>query len=196
MNFLKIKHITIKSLVTLANFLATIALLLVFLTFIEKISVNLSTMLKVAYILLTFAIVTFIFYHVARGLQIKKSSFQLLKRHKVYNYSFYYVEYLCFLLNLMIIILINTKLLVNNNVTIVFWVFFPFFIIATMIASVLESIIRVEERIFINQQQLKHAEANKADSDNLQTVEADINPFLTIVEEIDTKNEEDEDNKK
>lgn len=66
-----------------------------------------------------------------------------------------------------------------------------------MIGSILESIVRVEERIFINQQQAKIA--NNKDNSNqqnnqLETIQTDVNPFLPLKED-NNKSSNEEDNK-
>ncbi|WHQ37430.1 hypothetical protein [Spiroplasma sp. SV19] len=144
------KLVSIKGLVSVANVILYTALVLIFLILgLQKWNIAAITGYKIGYVLIGFATVIFIIYHLVRIHELKKTSFQLLRKHIIFMQVFYIGQYLIFAISLFFLILTNTKVLNPTQICIFWYVWFPFVFVGTIVFSVLESIVRVEERIFI-----------------------------------------------
>ncbi|AHF58083.1 hypothetical protein [Spiroplasma eriocheiris] len=186
------KAITIKSLVSIANIVLYSALLVIFLILgMQKWEVSANTGYKIAYVLIGFAIAIFVLYHVVRAHEIKKTAFQFTRKHTLFMYIFYITQYFIFGFTLFYTILGNTHVLTPNGICIFWYVWFPIVFVATIAVSVLESIVRVEEKIFLVKEKWKASEEWEKEQLELKNqknsplVEKDsssdtkpINPFL------------------
>ncbi|WP_338956343.1 hypothetical protein [Spiroplasma endosymbiont of Polydrusus cervinus] len=164
------KVVSIKSLVSVANIILYTALVLIFLILgLQKWDIPAVTGYKIGYILIGFAVIIFIIYHLVRIHELKKTPFQLLRKHIIFIQFFYIGQYLIFAISLFFLILANTKVLNSSQICIFWYVWFPTVFIGTIACSVSESIVRVEERIFIvkkNWQDSKQWEKEEAAAKN------------------------------
>ncbi|WP_425379684.1 hypothetical protein [Spiroplasma endosymbiont of Stenodema calcarata] len=144
------KVVSIKALVSVANVILYTALVLIFLILgLQKWNIPAATGYKLGYVLIGFAIVIFIIYHLVRIYELKRTPFQLLRKHIIFMQIFYIGQYLIFAISLFFLILANTNILNPIQICIFWYVWFPMVFAGTIAFSVLESIVRVEERIFI-----------------------------------------------
>lgn len=144
------KVVSIKALVSVANVILYTALVLIFLILgLQKWNITAVTGYKIGYVLIGFATIIFIIYHLVRINELKKNPFQLLRKHIIFMQVFYIGQYLVFAISLFFLILANTKVLNPAQICIFWYVWFSTVFFGTIAFSVLESIVRVEERIFI-----------------------------------------------
>lgn len=145
-----IKILSIKILVSIANILLYTALMLIFLILgLKKWNITKLTIYKVCYILIIFSIIIFITYHLIRIYELKKTTFQLLIKHIIFMYFFYIGQYIIFIISLFFLFLINIKILNSLQICIFWYIWFPTVFFITIFCSLLESIVRIEEKIFI-----------------------------------------------
>ena len=89
-------------------------------------------------------------YQVLRAIELRHSEFQLNHKHMLFGLYFYVGQYLILFFVLIDIIFLQTGVFDGEATRLYFFVLFPLIFLQTTIGSVLESIIRVEEKIFIN----------------------------------------------
>lgn len=151
MKFLKIKFI-----VHITNILHYISLTLIFLFLgVKKWNINIIIIYNIIYFCIVFAILLFIIYHFLRIHELKKTIFQLTKKYILFMNIFYYTKYLIFILTLLYTILANISILNSKNICIFWYIWCPIMVLITLIVSILESIVRIEEKIFIIKDQWK-----------------------------------------
>ncbi|AGM26349.1 hypothetical protein SSYRP_v1c07590 [Spiroplasma syrphidicola EA-1] len=171
------KSLSIKSIVSIANIILYTALLLVFLVLgINKINLDPVTTYKICYVLVGFGIVLFVIYHVVRIHELKKTTFQLTKKHLVYMQIFYIGQYIIFGITLLYLILANTNVLNQTGINIFWYVWFPIVFVLSIAISILESIVRVEEKIFL----VKKAWKDSADWEEAQLKAKNDSPFTSV----------------
>ncbi|AGM25310.1 hypothetical protein [Spiroplasma chrysopicola] len=171
------KSLSIKSIVSIANIILYTALLLVFLVLgINKISLDPATTYKICYVLVGFGIVLFVIYHVVRIHELNKTTFQLTKKHLVYMQIFYIGQYIIFGITLFYLILANTNILNQTGILIFWYVWFPIVFVLSIAISILESIVRVEEKIFL----VKKAWKDSADWEETQLKTKNDSPFTSV----------------
>lgn len=180
------KVVSIKALVSVANIILYTALVLIFLILgLQKWDILAVTGYKIGYVLIGFAIIIFIIYHLVRIHELKKTPFQLLRKHIIFMQIFYIGQYLIFVISLFFLILANTKVLNPTQICIFWYVWFPTLFVGTIACSILESIVRLEERIFIvkknwqdSEQWAKEQEKNNTVLTNEQQAKKSENPFF------------------
>ncbi|WP_338963995.1 MULTISPECIES: hypothetical protein [unclassified Spiroplasma] len=169
------KVVSIKALVSVANVILYTALVLIFLILgLQKWNIAAVTGYKIGYVLIGFATIIFIIYHLVRINELKKTPFQLLRKHIIFMQVFYIGQYLIFVISLFFLILANSKVLNPTQICIFWYVWFPTVFVGTIAFSVLESIVRVEERIFIvkkNWQDSELWEKEQQEGDDKLTLE-------------------------
>ncbi len=180
------KVLSIKALVIFANIILYTALVLIFLILgLQKWDIAAVTGYKIGYVLIGFAIIIFIIYHLVRIHELKKTPFQLLRKHIIFMHIFYIGQYFIFVISLFFLILTNTKVLNTAQICIFWYVWFPTVFVVAIACSILESIVCVEERIFIvkknwqdSEQWTKERVKNNAVLTNEQQAKKSENPFF------------------
>ncbi|WP_342252242.1 hypothetical protein [Spiroplasma endosymbiont of Amphibalanus improvisus] len=172
------KVLSIKSIVSISNIIIYLILILLFLGFGFKLEgFNGTASLNICYFLIVLAYGIFITYHLVRMQELKKTQFQLVKRHTIFMNTFYYTQYAIFTIVLGYIIFVGTT--VNNAydysniISILFYVLLPLIFVTTIVVSILESIVRVEERIFLN----KLAWKESKEYEDKMALQNNTNPF-------------------
>lgn len=98
-----------------------------------------------------FVFVSFVFlgmYQCLHAKEIKKSGFVMQKKHFLFQNIFYYSEYFILLVTFLYALLTQTVPFTSTTVRILFYIFFPLFFVVSSVTSVLESIVRVEIKIY------------------------------------------------
>ena len=145
------KMFSIKLLVGLSNIIMYIALILLFLAFgFTNFNLPHRTTSAICIALFSISVVIFILYQFLRKKNQAASEFQLLYKHIIMNRIFYIIQYIAFAVFFIYIMLLRYHVIVGEQNRIYFYVTFPIIFVATSFGSVLESIVRVEERIFLN----------------------------------------------
>ena len=180
--------ISIKTLVGLANIMIYTIGILIFLSFgYQNFNVSHETASTVGIILFSLAALIIVIYQILRTMALHKTSFQITHRHVLFNAIFYVAEYLCAGLILAYVLLARFHVITGSGIRIYFFVAFPIIFLATTIGSVLESIVRVEEKIFLNKKlwqaseewtKSQKASANQDDAKSITTAAKNKNPFL------------------
>ncbi|WP_381415177.1 hypothetical protein NPX79_00445 [Spiroplasma endosymbiont of Anurida maritima] len=153
------KFITIKSLVSIANLFMYITYLIIFLFFgLNYSNIEWKTAINISYVLMAGALVLLIIYDFVRYLEIKKTTFQLTRKHISYTIIFYIGQAILYFMAIIFVILIHTGALNSDSTRIVWYVFFPITFLASIFVTVLESIVRIEEKIFIAKENWKASE--------------------------------------
>ena len=144
------KILTLKSIVTLSNILIYISFILMFISYGQLKSIYIDHKIAIA-ISLSFVWISLLFtilYFILRKIELNNSKFQLNQKHINIMRSFYISEILIIFLAITYILI---SIYINNlHVTrISFYILMPFTFLFSFFISVVESIVRVEERIFI-----------------------------------------------
>lgn len=183
------KVISLKTIVGLANILVYLALVLLFLCYgYPRFKLNDKAIISFNYVFFAIALVFNIIYQLLRIYELRKSKFQLTRKHFWYGRYFYIGQYLVLIFLLLNIVFNQIGIFNSNDSKIWFYVIFPIIFVQATVGSVLESIIRVEEKIYINKkawnesqkwEEEQKAQVNKVKKQNLPIDNfKDENPFF------------------
>ncbi len=146
------KLISLKTIIGLCNILLYLSSVMVFLAYGFNNLLSVQAGRASAYAALGLAFFCIVLYQVLRPFEHKNSKFKYTKKLIIFTRIFYIGQYFIMLMAVLYVILCVTKNLYPNGVRIYFYVFFPLTFIITNIIAFLESIARVEERIFVIKQ--------------------------------------------
>ena len=174
------RNLSIKSIVSISNIFLYLILILILLGF-GKFSTEINSKVSFAISLVLFILSLFLFvlYHIIRNKEISKTTFQLQKKHIYFMLTFYIIQYSILTVVFLYIILSWVNVLHYDQVRIYFYAILPIAFVLTIFNSILESIVRVEEKIFIIKKQWLKNEKNKKSQLNKIEINKSINPFIS-----------------
>lgn len=150
---------TLKVLVGISNIFTYSALVLLFLGFGYENLIATKVASVLSYAMLFMAIIFFVIYKILRYQQLKidKYKYKFDKNDVIFTWIFNVITLFFVVMILIWIIVAQLNLLNGTTTRIMFYVIFPITFIGTFTASVLESIVRVKEQIFIHKQTMLHS---------------------------------------